>query len=492
MAKHDIELIATQGVFAGLAKQNMLFHQCIAELVDNSIASKRDDTKFNVEVILHKKENDIVEIYIVDNSKGMNIDKLKIALQLGGIPDDEADRLHEHGFGLKNALATLTRGNGYWKLWTKSIENDSVCSVEGPFGPTMIIDDDDAFPDKTFLPADISTLILVETNLSYIRTVQGRGGPTKDLGRLRQWLVEHLGVFYRGYLQQNPDTLEIDGAIWVTIEKDRKRVPPVLLPLGNKQTEYFEIEINGKIVKLEYDFGTLDIVKRDKLVSNDKALYYYQKNIPTQGVDIRIGKRVIATAQLDSIWKTTDKKSQLNRHNNYNEFIGELKIPNLGRGVLSTVNNKTDFNLDDPDWQKIFDTLSDFPPPRKIREKSEKSIQDKWVKMLKATNPDDTVTAESHVWPTGVRIDVYRKTKFDEVIIYELKVGSAQPIHIYQVKMYWDGLELKGEKIKEAVILVEDYTDLIQDMINIINSKLKTPNGHEYNIKIEKHIDKGL
>ena len=47
MAKHNVQLVATQGVFAGLAKQNMLFHQCIAELVYNSIASRKE--KFKIE-----------------------------------------------------------------------------------------------------------------------------------------------------------------------------------------------------------------------------------------------------------------------------------------------------------------------------------------------------------------------------------------------------------------------------------------------------------
>lgn len=417
---------------------------------------------------------------------------MKASLQLGAIPDEMSDRLHEHGFGLKNVLATLTRGTGYWKLWSKKCDQDLVCSVDGPFGPTMVIEDNDKFPLENFLPVDISTLIKVETNLSFLRTVQGRGGPTKDLNKLRNWLIEHLGVFYRGYLEQNTETLEIDGAIWVTLDKDRKRVPPVPVPFGNKKTEYFETEISGKIIKLEYDFGTLDEVKRDLLVAKEKAQFYYQKNIPTQGIDIKIGKRVIATAQLDSIWKTNDKKSKLARHNNYNEFVGELRIPSLPRGMLTTVNNKTDFNLDDPDWIKVFDSLESFPPPKQIREKTEKAIQDKWIKMLNATNPEDHVSSESHVWPTGVRIDVYRKTKSGEVIIYELKVGGAQPIHVYQIKMYWDGLAEKGENVREAVILVEDYSSTIQDMINIINEKFKDPKGNEYNIKIEKRQDKGL
>lgn len=491
MAKHDVELIATEGIFKGLAKQNMLFHQCIGELVDNSIASKDEDNKFQVEIIFKRISETKVGIYIVDNGKGMDLSKLKEALQLGRIPDDESDRLHEHGFGLKNALATLTRGDGYWKIYTHTKETN-ISSVQGPFGPKMEIEDDDSFPNDDFLPSDISTLVYAETTIDYVRTVQGRGGPTKDLDKLRKWLIEHLGVFYRGYLEQDKDTLEIQGSIVVSIEKDRKRVPPVFVPFGNSKTEYFDIEIGGSVYKLEYEFGTLDEVKRDKLIQGERSQYYYLKNIPTQGIDIRLGKRVLATAMLDDIWKTIDGKSQLNRHNDYNDFVGELRIPNVPRGILSTVNNKTDFNLDDPDWNRIFDELNQHKPPKKVREKTEKGLQEAWLKMLKATNPDETISDERYVWPTGVRIDVYRKKANGEVIIYEIKVGNAQPINIYQLLMYWDGLEIEGERPKEAILLVEDYSNTIEEMITIINSKLKTPTGNSYNIKIEKHVDKNL
>lgn len=46
MAKHDVQLVATKGVFMGLAKQNMLFHQCISELVDNAVASTQPSKNF--------------------------------------------------------------------------------------------------------------------------------------------------------------------------------------------------------------------------------------------------------------------------------------------------------------------------------------------------------------------------------------------------------------------------------------------------------------
>ena len=56
---------------------------------------------------------------------------------------------------------------------------------------------------------------------------------------------------------------------------------------------------------------------------------------------MRLGKRVIATRVFDVIWKTDDGLSQLTRHNNYNDFVGEVLIPELPRGVLTTVNNKS-------------------------------------------------------------------------------------------------------------------------------------------------------
>jgi Histidine kinase-, DNA gyrase B-, and HSP90-like ATPase len=491
MAQHEIELVATTGVFRGLAKQNMLFHQCISELIDNSIAQKKEGVAFEVEVIFEDKGSGKYGVYICDNGKGMDLGKLKDALQLGKEPDPHSDRLHEHGFGLKNSLATLTRGIGHWKIWSKS-KNSPTSSVQGPFGPKMTIEDDDKFPEHDFLPTDISTIVYAETSIDYIRTVQGRGGPTNDIFKLRKWLIEHLGVFYRGYLTQDPKTYEIDGVIRVSIDKNRLRVNPVLVPYANSKIEYIQVELNGIEYNLEYEYGTLDEIKRDRLVHDEKSQYYYLKNIPTQGIDVQLGKRVLATAMLDSIWKTQDGRSQLNRHNDYNDFVGEIRIPNVPRGILTTVNNKTDFNLDDKGWVKIFDALNEIKPPKTIREKTEKGLQNKWIDMLKATNPEETITGEKNVWGAGVRIDAYRKKENGDVIIYELKVGSAQPIHLYQLLMYWDGMEINGETPREAILLVEEYTSKIEEMVSQINSELKTKNGNSYNIKIEKHKDKGL
>ncbi len=492
MAIHKVPLVANKGIFAGLAKQNMLFHQCVGELVDNAIAATPHQRKFKIDIVFSSGPPDAVDLYIADNCAGMTLDHLERALQLGE-PATTSNRLNEHGFGLKNALATLSGGNGPWKIWTRPTGVKSCFSAEGPFAPEMHVEDSDTFPTEDFLPSDMSTLIKVTVRTSFIQSVQGRGAPAKDLSPLREWLIEHLGVMYRGYLEQDPTTSEEAGVIVVSIKNDSLRVPPIPVPLAQVRTEYLDVELGGNVTKVKYVFGLLDRVKCDQLVRGKPAKFYYQGNIPTQGIDIRLGKRVIATRQFETIWKTDDGQHQLSRHNNYNDFLGELSIGEQPRGILTTVNNKTDFNLDDPDWRKIFERINGIRPPKQPRETSEAELRKKWIKMLKATNPDDTVTDDVNVWPTGTAIDVYRKTPQDRVIIYELKAGTGSPINLYQLKMYWDGLVLdKKEQPSEAVLLVEDFNNPLELMANMMN-QLPVPSGSKpYNFKIERLKDKGL
>ncbi len=492
MAKHSIELKATEGMFRGLAKQNMLFHQCISELVDNAISATLPNKKFAINIIFHQSEGSSnVQLYIADAGRGMPLHIFQKAIQIGESATTES-RLNEHGYGLKNALATLSSATNKWKIWTKDFEQNKILSVESPFKSVMQIDDDDEFPNYDFLPADFSTLIFVEVKYTYLQTVQGRGARTTDLEKIRLWLIEHLGVFYRGYLEQNFNTGENDGSIKISIDNDTLQVLAVPVPTGKREVKYINVKIGSQIHKLTYNYGALDEERRDTLVRGEKAKFYYQGNRSTQGIDIRLGKRTIAVQQLEHIWLTEDKQKPIMRHNDYNDFVGELLIPELPRGVLTTVNNKTDFNLDDEEWQKIFDQLREIKPIKKIREKNETDLRKKWMEMLKATNPEEEIVDHISVWFSGVKIDVYRKTSTGAIIIYELKVGTAAPLHLYQLKMYWDGLVLKGEQPKEAILLVEDFLPTHEQMANEMNNLTPPLNSKPYNFKLEKISNKGL
>lgn len=500
MAKFNIELKANKGMFKGLANQNLLFHQAICELADNAIAASKPNSKFKVEIIfVADEENErYVNVYVADDGKGMTLDIFSKALELGESATTDS-RLNEHGFGLKNSLATLSdRNSNEWTIWSKDPTTHKYLSVSGPFGPEMEIDDDSLLPSLDFLPSDVTTLVYVKVKRSYIQTVQGRGAPTLELENLRKWLLEHLGVAYRGYLDLDENTGDNSGSMFVLIGKDRVRVLPVNIPMASITNKSFQLELGGIVFPIEYSYGALDEEKREHLIhvglsEKEKAKHYYQGNRPSQGIDIRLGKRTIATSLFDTIWRTEDGSRQLERHNKYNSFVGELRIPELPRGILSTVNNKTDFNIHDQDWKSIFDYLNEnYRPPQELRDLTEKELKEKWKRMLKATNPEDNIGEEYSVWPTAVKIDVVQKKSDGRLIIYELKVGSGAPIHLYQLKMYWDGLLQKNEKPSEAILICESYNSALEQMANEMNDINAAFGSTGYNFKLATLAEKDL
>lgn len=481
MGKRKVEIVATEGLFRGLARQNMLFHECIGELVDNAIAATSERQRFEIHIVFESNKNnqEFTDVWIADNSSGMDSDHLEKALQPGESATKE-NRLNEHGFGLKNALATLSADDNSsgWQLWTKPPSGKTVCSVKGPFGQFMTIEDIKTLPKKSFIPSGMSTIIKVSVKTDFIRTVQGRGQPTKDLSRLKPWLLEHLGVHYRGYLEPDPETNEPSGKMFVGIGNKKNLAKPIHVPMVSRKTERFKVELGGEECDLEYRHGVLDEQKAKHLK------FYYKNNIATQGIDIRLGKRVIITRQLKTIW-------DLERDNHFNHFVGELRIPEPPRGILTTKNDKTDFNLNDPEWQKIFESLREYPPIKDGNRKSEKELKEKWKKMLESVTGDKVIT-ETKVWETAVKIDIYQKAKNGDITIYEVKVGAGTPLDLYQLKMYWDGLVLMGEKPAKAVLLVERFSEDLKKMAVSMNEKLPQHPSAPYKFEIETLENKGI
>lgn len=116
--------------------------------------------------------------------------------------------------------------------------------------------------------------------------------------------------------------------------------------------------------------------------------------------------------------------------------------------------------------------------------------------MLKAVSPSDKVTDEVNVWQTGTRIDVTDEG-FGKYVIYELKVAKAEPLNLYQLKMYWDGLVLAGVQPTEGVLLAQSYTPALKDMADKMNAMPapNLPDGHPsapYNFKLATHQQKCL
>lgn len=497
--RHEIRINITRKAFDGLARQGMLFQQGVHEGCDNALAAAVPGEQARICIALAPDDDkNYLHMAVADWGRGMDLDALQNALQLGSLPTG-SDRLNEHGYGLNNALACLTGGSGEWCVYTR-IEPGKYYKVSGPFDLIMnveLVDTLDLPKGMNLHWSEPSTVVCVRSPMAIARTMQRQGNRRgTDLASLSAWLVEHLGVAYRGYLELDSQTLEPSAKIAVTVGDSTVLVPPIHVPMMMTRTEYFQVELGGQVVPLTYVYGVLDRLQRDCLVQGGKARYYYQGSQPTQGIDIRLGKRVIATAQLSEIWQREDGKP-LSRHNSYNDFVGELLIPELPRGVLATLTNKTGVDRNDPEWVKVFEALAAYPPVKNAQSAGEKELRLRWMRMLKATNPEDDVTGEVTVWPTGTRIDVTDQNKSGKCDIYELKAGKGEPQDLYQLRMYWDGLVLSGVQPTRGVLLAAGFAEHMAAMVPLLNALPAPlfPDGTPsapYNFSLATHAEKQL
>jgi hypothetical protein len=507
----EVTMDVPDNAWASLARNDMDCGHCIAELVDNAIAAMPESFRVQCHIEQHPDNPRLRILHMIDYSGGMTFETLKEAVLLGGSVG--TNQLNEHGYGMKNALCTLTDKNRLnWILWTRL--DDEISSVSGPFQNPMNVmstADGDAidFPELDFAHwgNEFNTYIKVEVKDTFINTLKGRGKNATNTNILKFYLMEDLAIKYRYYLREgagNPN-----GSILVSYLDNRHFLKPLELPCAPDTREFTVIVMDSNNIEHEvtvtYNWGAVNEVRRETAlsfydqngaVSTRKPVANYQGNQPSQGFDVIIGNRTILTRYFEDVWESgVDDDGEMTymvRHPSHNDYLGEMRIANPPPNVFSTVNNKRGIDPDDENWQKIIDAFRQIddckPAAGGERAKSEKHYQNKLKVVLDATVPaGSTVSKERSVWPTGTRIDMYRKVGND-IRIYELKVKDADALAVYQTMMYWDGLaDLGADEVPtEAWLAAPGEAPSLQELVDKINL-LEDKHGNNYNI-ILKHI----
>jgi hypothetical protein len=300
-------------------------------------------------------------------------------------------------------------------------------------------------------------------------------------------LDEHLGVMYREFLKNSSNKLwlrwqDLGGPSGSVANWQEQRIKPIEVPYDSDGCEETPITVStphGTTTAI-YRRGNLDKGKvEDPAPGFPYPLkIYYQGNVPTQGIDVVVKKRVIKTGQLEGIWP------EYIRHNDLNAFVGELVLD----GNFRTVNNKTALDPHNDFWETLDEILveekNDFEPERTANLKGESEIKGKLTTILLGTATASTVTRDHSIWSgSGVKIDLYHSLPSGEINIYEVKKGTATPIDAYQLLMYWDGVvkdELKSPAL--ARLVAKDFHDSVKNIINDIN-KRKDGLGNNYKLE---------
>ncbi|MBA7509576.1 hypothetical protein ES705_01534 [subsurface metagenome] len=490
----------------GLGRQEMDFHQVVGELIDNSVSASGKDAEgdllpFTIEITLEKLGNKI-KVKVTDQGIGMNIDELtQNVFSLGGKGRSEGP-LNEHGFGLKNAICVLTQGNKLpWEIETRDDEAKKqpiTHLVRGPFSSNMKVE----LGDKNSWNEGLShatgmggTRIYAETSFSFFNTLYPRG---RTFETLVERLVEHLGVIYRGFLSNPHNKMWLrwrnlgdnENNPSTNIEWEEFRIKPIEIPYDAGGSIRTEIEVDGPDGRARaiYIRGNLDVEKvKDASLGKPYPLrIHYQGNIQTQGIDTVVRGRVLKTAQLPEIWP------DLARHNDFNKFIGELRLESR---QFRTVNNKISLDPHNPYWINLVEKLDndDYKPQKITGAKIERDLAKRLKTILVGNYTGSKVQLDRSIWGgAGVEVDAYHELSNGEVHIYELKAGTASPIDVYQLLMYCDGIvkdESKSPKLGRLV--AKEIPDSVKNIINEIN-KRKDGLGNSYNLEGKTIDEMGL
>lgn len=463
-------------LYLGFSRQDLKFHQALGELIDNAISSYEDTSRFKIEIHI-EKNGETVRVVVADSGLGIAFDDLQTKILKIGGKGTRAGKLNEHGFGLKNAVCVLTQNKRPFSIITRdqaAVDDGVYLKVDGPFRifPNMqIVETDEPTWSEniTLCTGSTGTRIHATTTMHYLRNLS-RGQARFET--LMERLLEHLGVMYRGYLQANHAEMLLrfrdisaGNAPWTN-----KDVKPIPVPYSKAKEEWLQVNVGGTEYRVQYKWGSLD----EGQVAANGLRQYYQGNIKTQGVDIQVRGRVILPHQITYLWPDREP------HGDLNHFVGELIIDD---DIFSTVNNKVELDPNNPAWEAISEKLQEdeYKPVDAVGVmRTEADIREKLAANLKNVVKDSETTENAPTWEeVGVKVDlVHRKPGGDEDI-HEIKAGTAKPIDVYQLVMYWDAKVEAGVRPKLGRLVTKLGTQSVDRLITYWNTR-KDKGGQPY------------
>ena len=481
---------ADEMLYLGFSRQDLKFHQALGELIDNAISASSDPKRFDIEVHLEKIGENI-DVLVADNGCGISFDDLQQQIMRIGGKGSRSGPLNEHGFGLKNSLCVLTQNKLPFHILTRdqqTARQDLYLKVSGPFSLSMLIvrgTESEWAHDLIRCTEETGTRVSAKTSMHYFRSLF-RGRASFETLILR--LLEHLGVMYRGYLQGTRSEILLR---WRDISEGIVpwtdwTVQPIPIPFERASEEWLEVDYEGKTHRVFYKWGTLDPGQvEDSSQGRPYPLrVYYQSNTQTQGVDVQVRGRVILPHQITYLWY--DRAP----HPETNHFVGELIMDDP---IFSTVNNKVELDPNNPVWERVWERLQDnkYRPAFTVKGVSltEAEIRRSLLEKLKNVVPESRTQGNVPTWPAvGVEIDLVHTMPNKDEHVYELKTGTAQPIHVYQLIMYWDARVEDGVRPKLGRLIAKEGNPHVDRLIEYWNQR-KDKGSERYHIEFKRVVE---
>ncbi|MCK4405258.1 MAG: ATP-binding protein [Hadesarchaea archaeon] len=495
--------------FNELAYSNLDFVAALCELIDNSItgALKEMHCIFNIDVLIFPVNSNLLQVTIADDGTGIP----RTDIQDGVFRPAGRTRfagqcykgLREHGFGLKQALAWLTKETGFgFEIRTayKASRRGLVeyTKVVGPLQKNMSWETSNKREWNEWVNPrgpnkETGTRIRFQTTLAQAKSAwkerfQISPESIRDMRDLIKFLKEQLGVTCRHFLattksKRFKSSIRILWTEGPGLKRRSLFIQPIRIPyIPQPMRSTYRFQTGGKTLQAVYIRGISD---PDQVHNNS---IFYKHDERSQGLDIALHGKVIESAFYP--WVST-------RHPAQNGLVGELLIRSDDVATILTKNKldwespllirlKSEMLLDDSEHRgkktagRLYSNLiSRIPtsvratnrrtpprlksflereriaiitprrptaPYRPIISLTETQLKDylaNFMRRVMVGVAGVSVRREHKPWQwLASDLDLSADLTYEDsrgLYIFECKLGDAEPRDLYQILMYWDG-----------------------------------------------------
>ena len=488
-------------LWAGIGGHFDNLGQIINEFLDNSISNFAGNRCETRNIIIRLKEleaNGDVRISIEDSGTGIKM--LNEAFSLGNRSVAESP-LNEHGFGMKHALASANPGNDSWEIYTRTAEDvathsykkiSSTYKIDGYEGAVIT---NERWPGKL---NNTGTLVVFTCTREMYQTItRGLKGGIRAFRSIADVLCEDIGFVYAGVIQRGDASITIE-----VVDSNGNFFSRAIGALTPDWEDFIRpgsgtenVDLGGGDVTIEYKFGKINEKAKREEFDNSTARKYYQKNISSSGVEIRINGRVLCHNLFKEIWG-------IEKHNSYNYLLVMVDLKSEDNAALpKTRTSKNGLREGDIKLERLYEWIRSYlPVPDKDITLADhetdlfEKLRDN--KMKFNPDPNKVIDTEMYVFTrTGnrkdkVRVDLYEKT-MGKVTIYEGKRETTTSKDVYQLRMYWDGLVYDEIKPDFGVLVASEHPESVKNLISIVNT-MSDAAGNNYNFSLKTWRDLGL
>ncbi len=440
------KVLPSDHIFEELGKNTYDYKDLISELIDNSIAARRNDRMLTITLDLYvDTSNKPTEFVIKDNALGIDPDRLGVAITPAGV--QLPDSLNEHGLGMKQAIAALGKLK-YLATKTK-IEDKARVIREFKFGDVeTYYSDFDGDSGTEIALTDLKPILI--------------SNPTV----ITRSLVLYLGARYRRFLRPDNKIADISmniirqdsGAILYSWNIEE--VKPIYFHPSTRTNKpvmtKYTLSGEGWEAQLTFGYAPQEDEEYQELgIEQPNKFHPYFVSLNKQGLDIIRHGRIILFHQLSEVGIISA------RHSDYNNIRGEI---DLLQGFSTAITKNS--IIDNEHFRDCIGDVRKILTGGKEGERGEKKNYLRGKKYPEQI-PEALLRDRLATWLQSNPINKRKDVKTEFVVqglegyidiladgeAWEIKPDQAAGIDVYQLFMYMD---VGG--ISKGFLVAKDFT----------------------------------